>query len=307
MKIIEILQSTWILTLFLCLTAKAATTSSSEGLIRIDGSSTVFPITEAVAEEFASIDPKIRVNVGVSGTGGGFKKFTIKETDISNASRVISHEEKAVAAKNHVSYVEIPVAHDGITLVVNPKNTWANDLTAAELKKIWAPNSPIKKWKDVRSTWPDAEIKLYGPGTDSGTFDYFAEVLGTKPAGNAKNAKPAIRSDFVKSEDDNVLVRAVAGDINALGFFGFAYYVENKTQLKALSLDGVMPAVETIRAGTYKPLSRLIYIYVNKESLKHPHVKKFVDFYIQHAATLSKEVGYVPLEASQYEKSLKAL
>ena len=298
-------QNACFLALLISITSHAE--SSSEGLIRIDGSSTVFPITEAVAEEFSKVDPKIRVNVGVSGTGGGFKKFAIKETDISNASRVIKDEEKAIATKNHVSYVEVPVAHDGITLVVNPKNTWANDLTSAELKKIWAPNSTIKTWKDVRPTWPDKEIKLYGPGTDSGTFDYFAEAMGTKPATNLKDAKPAIRSDFVKSEDDNVLVRAVAGDVNALGFFGFAYYVENKTQIKALKLDNIMPSVETIRSGTYKPLSRLIYIYVNKDSLNKAHVKKFVEFYIHHAAALSKEVGYVPLENSQYEKSLKVL
>lgn len=278
---------------------------ASDGLIRMDGSSTVFPISEAIAEEFSSVDPKIRVNVGMSGTGGGFKKFAIKEIDISNASRPIKEEEIQKAKQNGVSYLEIPVAFDGITIVVNPKNTWATDLTLAELKKIWSPTANIKLWSDVRPTWPKEPLKLYGPGTDSGTFDYFNEVIGE--ASKSKGGKPAIRSDFVKSEDDNVLVRAVSGDKNSLGFFGYAYYIENKSLLKPLAIDKVSPSIETIRTGTYKPLSRPVFIYVNKDSLKKTHVKKFVEFYIKNAGALSQEVGYVPLPETSYQKSLKLL
>lgn len=309
MKIKKLVQHVSLYAL-LATTLSHAATSASEGLIRMDGSSTVFPISEAVAEEYSKVDPKVRVNVGMSGTGGGFKKFAVKEIDISNASRHIKPEEAKLAKDNGVSYIEIPVAYDGITMVVNPKNTWAQDLTLVELKKIWALGSTIKKWKDIRPTWPDKEIKLYGPGTDSGTFDYFVEAIGEKPKKNGKedkDAKPAIRSDFVKSEDDNVLVRAVAGDVNSIGFFGFAYYIENKTQLRALAIDNVLPSIETIRGGTYKPLSRPVFIYVNKDSLKRAHVKKFVEFYLKNAAALSQEVGYVALPATEYQKSLKLL
>ncbi|HVJ63667.1 MAG TPA: PstS family phosphate ABC transporter substrate-binding protein [Bdellovibrionota bacterium] len=287
------------LSLTLALAAGSAALAKDEGQIRIDGSSTVFPISEAVAEEFAKVAPKVRVNVGVSGTGGGFKKFLLKEIDISNASRHIKDSEKADAKKNGITYIEIPVAIDGITVVVNPKNKWASDITLAELQKIWAPDSKVKTWKDVRADWPAKEIKLYGPGTDSGTFDYFSEVIGGKSG--------ALRSNYVKSEDDNVLVRAVAGEEAAMGFFGYAYYVENKTQLKALSVDKISPDATTIQGGTYKPLSRPVFIYVNKESLKKAFVKKFVEFYIKNAGTLSKEVGYVPFQAADYEKSLKLL
>lgn len=278
---------------------QASAAAANEGQIRMDGSSTVFPISEAVAEEFSKVEPKVRVNVGVSGTGGGFKKFVIKEIDISNASRHIKDSEKADAKKNGVEYIEVPVAYDGITIVVNPKNTWATSITLDELKKLWAPNSKVKTWKDLRASWPNKEIKLYGPGTDSGTFDYFSEVIEGKAG--------SLRSEYVKSEDDNVLVRAVAGETNALGFFGYAYYVENQKQLKALKIDDIGPSPETIQDGTYKPLSRPVFIYVNKASLKKAHVKKFVEFYIKNAAALSKEVGYVPLPDLEYQKSLKQL
>lgn len=279
--------------------------AANEGQIRIDGSSTVFPISEAVAEEFSKTEPKIRVNVGVSGTGGGFKKFALKEIDIANASRPIKGSEIDEIKKNKVEYLEIPVAYDGITVVVNKKNTWAKSITLAELKAIWAPHSKIKSWKDVRADWPSKPIKLYGPGTDSGTFDYFAETVGTKIKETDK--APTLRSEFTKSEDDNVLVRAVSGDVNALGFFGFAYYKENETLLNALAVDKVSPSHETILNGTYKPLSRPVFIYANKESLKKPFIKKFVQFYIKNAGALSQEVGYVALPSAEYEKSLKAL
>lgn len=280
---------------------------ADQGQIRIDGSSTVFPISEAVAEEFAKEEPKVRVNVGVSGTGGGFKKFVLKEIDISNASRHIKDSEKAEAQKNHVTFLELPIALDGITIVVNPKNTWATDLTFAELQKIWAPGSQVKTWQDIRAAWPAKPIKLYGPGTDSGTFDYFAEVAGAKVKNSEGKDAPSLRSDYVKSEDDNVLVRALAGEANALGFFGFAYYIENQTQLKALAIDGIAPTRDTIQKGSYRPLSRPVFIYVNKDSLKKPYINKFVEFYLRNAATLSNEVGYVPLDTASYEKSLRAI
>jgi phosphate transport system substrate-binding protein len=277
----------------------ASAQSADVGQIRVDGSSTVFPISEAVAEEFSKVSPKVRVNVAVSGTGGGFKKFALKEIDISNASRPIKDSEIVEAKKNNVSYLQVPVAIDGITVVVNPKNTWASSITFAELRKIWAPGSKIKTWKEVRPEWPDKEIKLYGPGTDSGTFDYFSEVIGGKSG--------ALRSDFVKSEDDNVLVRAVAGEANSMAFFGYAYYIESKDQLKALTIDNVFPDLDTIQKGTYKPLSRPVYIYVNRDSLKKPHIKKFVEFYIKNAGALSKEVGYIPLDPAIYKDALKTL
>jgi phosphate transport system substrate-binding protein len=271
--------------------------------IRIDGSSTVFPITEAIAEEFSLQNKDIQVTVGVSGTGGGFKKFTVNETDINNASRTIQPLEQEAAKKNGVEFLEIPVAYDGITLIVNPKNTWANDITTAELKKIWEPNSKVKTWKEVRATWPDQPLRLFGPGVDSGTFDYFTEAINGK--------SHVSRTDFTKSEDDNVLVKAVAGDVNAMGFLGYAYYKENKSKLKALAINNgkatVAPTEVTINNGTYAPLSRKVFIYVSKKSMQKPEVKKFLNFYIANVPTLSKEVGYIPLQDSEYKKLAKTV
>jgi phosphate transport system substrate-binding protein len=266
------------------------------GRIEIDGSSTVFPITEAVAEEFQGENPGVKVTVGVSGTGGGFKRFVVGEIDVQDASRPIKDKEDADARANKVGYIELPIAFDGLTVVVNSKNTWVDKLTVAELKKIWEPGSKVKNWSEVRAGFPAKPIKLYGPGTDSGTFDYFTEAIN----GKAKES----RSDYTASEDDNVLVQGVAGDQYALGYFGYAYFEENSKKLKAVPIDGgkgaVMPSSETIRNGKYAPLSRPLLIYVSTRSTARPEVDAFIKFYIENAAVLSKEVGYIPLPAEAY-------
>jgi phosphate transport system substrate-binding protein len=273
------------------------------GTVRVDGSSTVFPITEAAAEDFGAIEAKVRVTVGVSGTGGGFKKFVRNEIDICDASRPIKAEEIAAAAAAKVGYVEFPIAFDGLSIVVNPKNDWVDTLTVAELKRIWEPGSKVKTWKDVRPTWPDRAIKLYGPGTDSGTFDYFTEVINGKAQ--------ASRADFTKSEDDNVLVLGISGDKDSLGYFGFSYVQENKGKVKAISIQNqakaIAPTAESIKDGTYAPLSRKLFIYVTTESLKKPEVYAFVEYYLKKAAAFSKEVGYVALPDESYTQSLKEL
>lgn len=273
------------------------------GEIKIDGSSTVFPITEAVAEEFKKINPDVNTTVGISGTGGGFKKFTVGETDISDASRPIKDKEKKVAEENKIEYIEIPVAYDGLSVVVNKDNTWVDKLTVEELKKIWEPESKVKKWNQIRPEWPDMEIKLYGPGTDSGTFDYFTEAINGK--------EKASRSDYTPSEDDNVLVQGVAGDKGALGYFGFAYYVENKDKLKIVPIDAgtgaVAPEEKTINDGTYKPLSRPIFIYVKKAALQRPEVKEFVKFYLTEGPKLVPQVGYIALPENMYKESLSKI
>lgn len=274
-----------------------------KGKVKIDGSSTVFPITEAVAEEFGMVkeNRRVRVTVGVSGTGGGFKKFLAGETDINDASRPIKQKEIDKANKNGIKYIELPVAYDGLSVVVNKKNTWVDYLTVEELHKVWKPGSTVKTWKDIRANWPDIKIQLYGPGTDSGTFDYFTEVINGK--------SQASRSDFTKSEDDNVLVNGVAGDKGSLGYFGFAYYIENKDKLKAVPIKQgnkkpVAPTMTTINNGSYAPLSRPIFIYVNLNSAKRLEVRKFIHFYLEHAGDLVKEVGYVPLLDQDYQKHL---
>ena len=274
-----------------------------KGTVKIDGSSTVFPITEAVAEEFGKKHRRVRVTVGVSGTGGGFKKFSTGEVDINDASRPIKDSEKKLAKKNGIEYIQLPVAFDGISVVVNRKNTWLDYLTVTELKMIWEPGSQVKTWKDVRASWPDRKIRLYGPGTDSGTFDYFTGAINGK--------SHASRSDFTKSEDDNVLVQGVAGDRDALGYFGFAYYSGNKDKLKIVPIKNkkapVSPSLTTINDGSYSPLSRPIYIYASKKAVQRPEVATFVEFYLKNAGELSKEVGYVPLKKSQYDKGLQKL
>ena len=280
-----------------------AGTKTLKGTVKVDGSSTVFPITEAVAEEFGKVKKhrRVRVTVGVSGTGGGFKKFLAGETDINDASRPIKQKEIDKARKYGVQYIELPVAYDGLSVVVNKRNTWVNYLTVAELHKIWKPGSTVKTWKDIRPNWPDQKIQLYGPGTDSGTFDYFTEVINGK--------SQVSRSDFTKSEDDNVLVKGVAGDKGSLGYFGFAYYVENKDKLKIVPIKQenkkpVAPTMTTINNGSYAPLSRPIFIYVNLQSAKKPEVREFVRFYLKNAKELVKEVGYVPLLDQDYQKHL---
>ncbi len=264
---------------------------SLKGAVKIDGSSTVYPITEAVAEEFNKVAGKVRVTVGISGTGGGFKRFCSGEIDIADASRPIKKAESELAAKSKIEYVELPVAYDGLTIVVNPKNTWCSALTVDQVKKIYSASATAKTWKDVDASWPNTAIKVYSPGTDSGTFDYFKEVTVGKDG--------SIRSDMSVSEDDNVLVRGVAGDENAIGFFGCAYYFENKDQVKALAIGNgaaaVLPTVETIESGAYAPFSRPLFIYVNKASAAKPEVAAFIAFYLEQAPGLVSEVGYVKL------------
>ena len=269
--------------------------SGLSGEVIIDGSSTVAPVTEAVAEEFRNVESGVNVSVGISGTGGGFKKFTVGELDISDASREMKPEEKALAEKNNIEFTEIQVGKDGITMVVNKENTWATDLTTEELKKIWAEGSTIKTWKDVRPEWPDTPIKLYAPDEDSGTYDYFIEAI-------LENGK--IRKDYTPSSDDNVLVQGVEGDKGSLGFFGFAYYEENADKLTALKINGIEPTPETVQNGTYKPLSRPIFIFVNNKSYaEKPQVKAFVQFYLDNVSDLAREVGYIPLDDYSAEKA----
>ena len=276
--------------------------------VKIDGSSTVFPITEAVAEDFQkSKKGAIRVTVGISGTGGGFKKFCRGETDISNASRPILKAEMEECRKAGITYLEMPVAYDALTVVVNPKNTWIKSMTVAELKKIWEPaaQGKITHWNQVNASWPNAPIKLFGAGADSGTFDYFTEAINGK--------SKASRGDFTASEDDNVLVQGVSRDVNALGFFGYAYYIENRDKLKAVPIvekDGkpaVSPSLETVINGSYQPLARPIFIYVNTKSVQKPEVKEFVEYFNRHGEKLAKEVKYVPLPAKAYSYNQETL
>jgi phosphate transport system substrate-binding protein len=276
-----------------------APTVARAQIVQIDGSSTVFPVTEAVAEEFQKIKKgKIKVTVGISGTGGGFKKFCRGETDIQDASRPILKQEMEACKGAGVEYIELPIAFDALTVIVNPKNNWAPSMTVAELKKIWEPSAhgKITNWNQVRDKWPNAPLKLFGAGADSGTFDYFTEAV----TGKAKSS----RGDFTASEDDNVLVQGVANDVNALGFFGYAYYAENTSKLKAVAVDNgkgpVGPSEKTVLDGSYQPLSRPIYIYVSKKALAKPEVREFAEFYLQHAPKLVKEVKYVPLPVKVY-------
>lgn len=273
--------------------------AGASGPVEIDGSSTVYPITEAVAEEFQKANPDARVTVGVSGTGGGFKRFCAGETDVSDASRPIKDTEAETCRSNGIDWIEIPVGHDGIAVVVNPKNDAVACMTVEELKKIWEPGSTVKKWSDVRPSWPDEELRLYGPGTSHGTFDYFTEAI--------VGEEDASRPDYTAADDYNVLAQGVAGDPNGLGYFGFAYYDENQGRLKLLGVDSgngcVQPSAETISDGTYTPLSRPIFIYVKKAALAKPQVASFVDYYLEHARDLVPQVGYVALDASQYGDS----
>jgi phosphate transport system substrate-binding protein len=286
----------------LTLTFNAA--SAQNKIIAIDGSSTVFPITEAMAEEFQKVNTGVKVTVGIAGTGGGFKKFCRGETDISDASRPIAEKERADCKAANVEYIELPIALDALTVIVNPRNDWAKEMTVAELKKVWEPEAQgkITNWKQVRDSFPDRPLKLYGAGTDSGTYDYFTAAIVGK--------EHSSRGDFTASEDDNVLVQGVAGDVNALGFFGLAYYLENANKLKAVAIKpkddakAVMPSVEAARDGSYQPLSRPIFIYVSKKSVESkPEVAKFVEFYLdkKNALKLVKEVGYVPLPDKAYD------
>jgi phosphate transport system substrate-binding protein len=271
-------------------------------VVEVDGSSTVYPVSEAVAEEFQkAVDGRANVTVGLSGTGGGFKKFCRGETDVSDASRPITAAEMELAKKNGIEYIELPICFDALTVVVHPDNHWADSMTVEELKKIWEPaaEEKITRWNQIRPDWPDEELQLYGPGTDSGTFDYFTQAI----AGD----EGASRRDFTANEDDNVLVQGVEGNKNALGYFGYAYYEPNKERLKAVAVQmgdkpPVKPSLSTVLDGTYTPLSRPIFIYVNKRSLEEkPAVAAFVEFYLNNVKALSAEVSYVPLSDAAYK------
>jgi phosphate transport system substrate-binding protein len=279
-----------------------AANDSSElsGTIKVDGSSTVFPITEAVAEEFREVQPNVKVTVGVSGTGGGFQKFSRGETNLSNASRPIKDKEIEACEANNIKYLELEVAYDGLAVLVNPENNWVDSFTVEELKKIWEPSAQgtIMKWNQIRPEWPNEEIHLFGPGVASGTYDYFTEAIVGKSGSS--------RGDFTASEDDHVLVQGIAGDKYSLGFFGLAYYAENQDKLTLIGVNNgtevVKPTLETVKNGTYSPLSRPLFVYVNSTSVSSPEVVEFVNFYLDIAGELSKDVGYIPLPAENYAK-----
>lgn len=290
--------------------ALAQTAEKLSGTVKVDGSSTVYPITAAAAEMFGEAQPKVRVTVGISGTGGGFKKFLEDKaelrTDIQDASRPITASELERAGKLGVEFVEIPVAYDGIAVVVNPANKFCDHLTVAELKMIWEPESKIRNWKDVRPGFPDLALKLYGPGMDSGTFDYFTEVINGK--------SKACRADFTPSEDDNVLVKGVEGDPGSLGYFGLAYYEVNQKRLKLLAIDNgdgraIKPDMETVRTLAYRPLARPLFLYVSKAALGKPEVKAFLEFYLENARKIVEhpKVGYIGLSDKLYATARERL
>ncbi|MQG88524.1 MAG: PstS family phosphate ABC transporter substrate-binding protein [SAR202 cluster bacterium] len=301
-----LILSIFLILLSCVISACAGSDSDSSGKsneILIDGSSTVFPISQAVAEEFRKGREEVQIPVGISGTGGGFKRFVNGETDVSNASRRIKASEKELAVQNGVGFTEFVVSYDGLSVVINKSNDFADCLTTQELKMIWEPGSQISNWNQVRSNFPDKPLRLYGPDTDSGTFDYFtAEINGEEDAS---------RSDYTASSDDNVLVQGVSGDQGAMGYFGYAYFVENASLLKVLSVDDgagcVEPSIETINDGSYMPLSREMYIYVNDSSMERPEVRDFIEFYMNNAGELAEEVGYVGLSEADYQSQLNRL
>jgi phosphate transport system substrate-binding protein len=277
-------------------------------VVKIDGSSTVFPIIEGLAEDFQKAKKNaVKVTVGISGTGGGFKKFCRGETDISNASRPILKKEMEDCKAAGVEYYELPVAFDALTVVMNPKNSFLKQITVEELKKMWEPaaQGKITRWNQVNPAWPDAPIKLFGAGADSGTFDYFTEAINGK--------SKASRGDFTASEDDNVLVQGVSQDVNAIGYFGYAYYAENQARLKAVPVvekagkPAVAPSEKTVLDGSYQPLSRPIFVYVNVKSMAKPEVKEFVEYMMKETPKIAKEVKYVPLPAKAYTMNLEHL
>jgi phosphate transport system substrate-binding protein len=274
------------------------------GRIQIDGSSTVGPLITLAAERFRKQEPKVRVTVGVSGTGGGFERFCRGETDLTNASRPIKDEERELCARNGIAYFPIQVANDGISVVVNPDNTWATCLTVEQLKKVWEPGSKVRSWKDVDPSFPDEKLTLFGAGTDSGTFDYFTDAI--------VGEEGASRSDYTPSEDDNVTVNGVAGEEGALGYFGLSYLVENQGKVKAVAVDGgdgcVEPSLETVQNGSYKPLSRPLFVYANEDSLADkPAVDPFLTFLLDNEPRIARGAKFVPMTQSQIERARTAL
>ena len=283
--------------------AISACGSGSGKEILVDGSSTVFPISQAVAEEFRKERPDVQVPVGISGTGGGMQRFVTGGIDIADASRQIKDSEREEAAANGIEFTEFTVAYDGLSIVVNSSNDFVSCLTVGELKSIWEPGSEIDNWNQIRGDFPDKPLRLYGPDTDSGTFDYFTKAINGE--------EDASRSDYTASSDDNVLVQGISGDRSAIGYFGFAYYTENREILNVVGIDEgtgcVRPSVTSINDGSYSPLSRPMFIYVNNASLELEHVRAFVRFYLNNAAELAEEVGYVGLPESEYKSQLADL
>ncbi|MGE0815605.1 MAG: PstS family phosphate ABC transporter substrate-binding protein [Vicinamibacterales bacterium] len=284
--------------------ATGATGASGDATVTLDGSSTVYPISEAVAEEFQKTTPGVRVTVGISGTGGGFQKFCRGETDISDASRPITATEIAACGEHGVEFIELPIAYDGLAVIANPKATWVDSVTVAELNTLWAPEAQgkVMRWSQVRPGWPDREVHLFGAGVDSGTYDYFTQAVNGKEG--------ASRGDYTSSEDDNVLVQGIANDELAFGFMPYAYYAENTSTLKLVGVDDgkadngagpILPTVETVKGGTYQPLSRPVFIYISTKALARPEVQKFADFYLAKGGALAQEVGYVPLGDRGYQ------
>jgi phosphate transport system substrate-binding protein len=269
------------------------------GKIKIDGSSTVFPISGGMAELYRAEEPKVKVIVNKSGSGSGFKMFYAKEIDISDASRPIKEKEIKKCQENGVDYMQLEVAYDGLAVLVNIENDWVDGLSTDELKKLWEPSAEdvVKTWADVREGWPAEEIKLFGPGTASGTVDYFTEAIVGESG--------AIRSDYSPSEDDDILVQGIAGDKNSLGFFGLAYYEQNKDKLKLVPVNGVLPTIETVKSGVYSPLSRPLYLYVSKIAGQKQEVSSFINFYLKNAAQVAQNVGYVPLPEGDYVNSIQ--
>jgi phosphate transport system substrate-binding protein len=298
---IKLLGTLTIITLLVISCSNQGGKSSNKklsGTINIDGSSTVYPLSEAVAEEFRAVYPDVNVAIGSSGTGAGFKKFERGETDISDASRPIKESEIAACKENNINYEELMVALDGISIMVNPENTWIQDITVGELKKIWEANSTVKKWSDIRPEWPAEDIHLYGPNTAHGTYDFFTEVI--------LGESGASRSDYNAVADYNVGIQGISTDKYALGYFGLAYYEENKDKLKLVGVDNgngpVKPSLETVKTGTYAPLSRPLFIY--SASVSKKELVEFVNYYIKNAAMLAKEVGYIPLPQAEYDNQL---
>ena len=290
------------LVLFACSRSEDGSQDGPSGTVRVNGSSTVFPLTEAVAEEFMRSTPGVQITVGESGTGGGFAKFLRGETDINDASRPITPAEREEARKASIQYVEVPVGYDGIAVVTHPDVDWADCLTVEELRRIWAPDSDVTNWSQVRDGFPDEPLELYGPGTASGTYDYFTEAIVGESG--------ASRSDFSPSEDDNVLVRGVQGTKGAMGYFGYAYYANNASGLNLVSIDPdsrgsgttcTAPSPQTIQTGTYQPLARPLFVYVRADALERPSVRSFMDFYLSEANALAEDVGYVGLSAAAYD------
>jgi len=277
-------------------------TPNTQEIITIDGSSTVFPISKTIAEEFNKINPKTRININISRTSSGFKKFWANETDISNASRTIKTEEANLARTKNINFIELPIAYDGITIVVHKNNTWASEMTTKDLSLIWNSESKILKWSDVRPNWPDRIIKLYGPSADTGTFDYFMEAINSKPQ--------ASRNDYIKNDDNHVLATSIAEDIDAFGYLSYAHFNKYLNKLKVVALShqnnpSVVPNLITINNGTYKPLTRILYLYINTDKLKQKKsLRDFMKFFMEVAPSMVGQVGYIQLNDDQYKRNL---